>query len=303
MPSTTPDADPVREDVRFQSGGETCAGWLYRPGRAGGSACVVLAHGFGALKEGRLDAYAERFAAAGYSVLVFDYRHFGESGGEPRRLIHIRRQHSDWAAALAHARSLDGVDPDRVAIWGASNAGGHVIHVAARDARVAAAIAQTPHTSGLATVRRLGLRRAAGLARLGLIDQARALAGRSPRYVPTVGPPGSVAAITADDAAHGYPAMYPEGFDWGNGIAARTLLTYALYSPGREAAKVRCPILFQVGADDHVTPPGPALKAARRAPRGELVTYPISHFEVYRGEPFERAVADQLDFLARHLPA
>lgn len=303
MPSATPDAHAIREDVRFRSGGETCAGWLYRPQRAGGSACVVLAHGFGALKEGRLDAYAERFAAAGYSALVFDYRHFGESDGEPRRLLRIRRQHADWAAAVAHARSLDGVDPDRVAIWGTSNAGGHVIHVAAHDARVAAAIAQTPHTSGLATVRRLGARQSAGLIRLGLIDQMRALAGRSPRHLPTVGPPGSVAAMTADDADRGYAAMYPEGFDWGNEVAARIMLTYPLYSPGREAARVRCPILFQVGTDDHITPPEPALKAAGRAPRGELVTYPISHFEVYRGEPFERAVADQLDFLARHLPA
>ena len=44
-----------------------------------------MAHGFAAQKEGRLDAFAERFAAAGFAVLVFDYRHFGLSSGEPRR--------------------------------------------------------------------------------------------------------------------------------------------------------------------------------------------------------------------------
>jgi fermentation-respiration switch protein FrsA (DUF1100 family) len=79
------------------------------------------------------------------------------------------------------------------------------------------------------------------------------------------------------------------------------MLTFALYSPGREAAKVSCPILFQIGENDHIIPPAPALKAAARAPRGELRTYPLGHFEIYVGEPFERAVADQLDFLHRHL--
>lgn len=294
-------ASGAREDVRFRSGDGECAAWLYPPAGDDPVPCVVLAHGFGALKEGRLDAYAERFAAAGYAALVFDYRHFGESGGEPRHLVHTGRQHEDWHAAIAHARGLDGVDPERVVIWGSSNSGGHVIHVAARDDRLAAAVAQVPHTSGIATLAEIEPLRAARLTGLGLVDQARALLGRSPRYMPTVGPPGSLAAMTADAAAGGYAAMYPEGFEWRNEVAARIMLTYALYSPGRDASKVSCPILFQVGTNDHITPPKSALKAAERAPRGELLTYPISHFEVYTGEPFERAVTDQLEFLRRHL--
>ena len=80
------------------------------------------------------------------------------------------------------------------------------------------------------------------------------------------------------------------------------MLRFALYSPGRDTSRVACPILFQVGPDDHITPPAPAIAAARTATRAELVTYPITHFEIYRGEPFERAVADQLEFLGRHLP-
>jgi fermentation-respiration switch protein FrsA (DUF1100 family) len=81
------------------------------------------------------------------------------------------------------------------------------------------------------------------------------------------------------------------------------MLTIPLYAPGRDASRVRCPLLVQVGSNDHITPPGPSRQAAARAQRGELAEYPISHFEIYRGEPFERAVADQLDFLARHVPA
>jgi len=51
----------------------------------------VLAHGFGGVREARLDAFAERFGDAGLAALVFDYRYFGASTGEPRQLIDIGR--------------------------------------------------------------------------------------------------------------------------------------------------------------------------------------------------------------------
>jgi uncharacterized protein len=296
------EAHDQRQNVRFDSAGERCAGWLYEPAEAAGPVpCVVMAHGFGALKEGRLDAYAQRFAAAGYAALVFDYRHFGESEGDPRQLLDISREHADWRAAIAHARGLEGVDPDGIVLWGSSFSGGHVIHTAAEDGQLAAVVSQIPHTDGIATLRELDVKRGLRLTWLGIKDRARALAGRPPQYMPTVGPPGSLAAMTGDDAGNGYADMYPEGFDWRNEVAARIMLTFPLYSPGREASQVACPILFQVGTDDHITPPAPSIKAAGLAPRGELITYPISHFQIYVGEPFERAVTDQLDFLGRHL--
>jgi uncharacterized protein len=49
----------------------------------------------------RLVPYAERFAASGIVALVFDYRSFGESGGEPRQLVDIPGQHQDIRAAVA----------------------------------------------------------------------------------------------------------------------------------------------------------------------------------------------------------
>ena len=136
----------ARRDVEFSSNGVRCAAWLYE----GGPACVVMAHGFGGVRVARLDAYAERFAAAGYSVLVFDYRNFGDSGGEPRQLLSVAMQLDDWRAAVAYARSLDGVDPDRIALWGTSFSGGHVMVIAAEDARIAAAISQNPFVDGAA---------------------------------------------------------------------------------------------------------------------------------------------------------
>lgn len=292
----------AREHLRFPSGGAECAGWLYRPEAPSGDvACVVLGHGFGAVKEARLDAYAERFSDAGWAALAFDYRHLGDSGGEPRQLIDIARQQADWRAAIVHARALAGIDPERIAIWGSSYGGGHVISIAAEDARLRAAIAQVPHTDGLATLRAAGVADLARMTAAGLRDQAAAVLGRRPHMVPIVGPPGAVAAMNSPDAEPGFAALHPQGFAWRNEFAARALLRVGTYSPLRRAARIGCPLLVQVCADDAVTPPAPARKVAERAPRGELIEYPGGHFEIYLGELFERAVADQLAFLEANL--
>src|SRR4051812_2014287 len=143
-----------REDVSFEVDGTRIAAWLYRPD--GATSCVVMAHGWTGVREQRLDAFAERFAAAGLAALVFDYRHFGASEGEPRQLLDIGRQHEDWVAAIAYARTRGDVDPDRIALWGSSFSGGHVVSVAARDRRIAAVVAQVPFADGLGNLVRLG---------------------------------------------------------------------------------------------------------------------------------------------------
>ena len=123
----------MRADIEFSSGGTACAAWLYRPQGAGPNPCVVMAHGFSAVRDQRLDAYAERFREAGFAVLLFDYRHFGTSAGEPRQLLSIRRQLQDWEAAIVAARAQPDIDPARIALFGSSFSGGHVQTLAARD--------------------------------------------------------------------------------------------------------------------------------------------------------------------------
>jgi dienelactone hydrolase len=292
-----------RVAAEFESGGRRCRGWLYRPGDGEGRLpCVVMAHGFATLKEARLDAYAERFAAAGLGVLVFDYRHFGDSEGEPRQYVNVARQHADWRAAIEHARGLDWVDPDRIALWGTSYSGGHVVAVAAGDPRIAAVVSQAPHASGPATLAATGPRRGTRLTAAAARDKLGSLLGRAPRYIPTVGEPGTFAAMTSPDAVPGLNAMYGDR-DWPNRVTARSAFGVGLYSPLRRVRKLRCPLLVLVAERDEVTPVGPARKLARRAPRGELVTLDCAHFTIYLGEWFERAVEAQTDFLVRTLGA
>ena len=142
--------DAQREKIWFDSGGTQCAAWHY-PGTNG--ACVIMAGGFAVTKEPGTDLFAERFHEAGFSVLAFDYRHLGESGGQPRQVVRVREQLADWSAAIGFAAGLPEVDPARLAIWAFSASGGYVFDLAARDPRLAAAIAQTPNADNLAASR------------------------------------------------------------------------------------------------------------------------------------------------------
>jgi hypothetical protein len=62
-----------------------------------------MAHGFSAVKEMYLDAYAEVFAAAGLNALVFDNRNFGASDGEPRQEIDPWQQVRDYRHAITYS--------------------------------------------------------------------------------------------------------------------------------------------------------------------------------------------------------
>ncbi|MFB6143284.1 MAG: alpha/beta hydrolase [Halorientalis sp.] len=112
--------DVERHAQDFESEGTRCAGWLYEPQGVEDPPVVVMAHGFGGEREARLPAFAERFAAAGLAAFVFDYRGFGDSDGDPPHVVSGPRRVTDYEAALAHVRSLDGVDSDRVGLWGTS---------------------------------------------------------------------------------------------------------------------------------------------------------------------------------------
>ncbi len=290
----------TRLDVAFPSSGDDCRGWLFMPD-AERPPLVILGHGLGATREYGLEPFARRFAEAGIAALVFTYRHFGDSGGQPRQLLDIERQLGDWAAALAYARTLEDVDTTRIALWGTSFGGGHVLVAAARDGGVAAVVSQCPFTDGVAATRAAHPRSLVHAIVPAVRDQLRGLRGKSPVMVPLVGPPGSAALMTSPDSEAGYRALIPPGAEFHNGVAARFLLHVGLRRPGRSAKEIQAPILFCLCETDAVAPAETAARYAATAPRGEVKRYPIGHFDIYVGDPFERAVADQTEFLARHL--
>lgn len=294
-----------REDVTFESAGLRCAAWLYRAPGPGPTPIVVMGHGLGGTRELGLEPYARRFQEAGITALVFDYRHYGGSEGEPRELLSVGKQLADFRAAIAFARSLPGVDPARVAAWGSSFGGGHVTTLAAEGHGLAAAVAQVPFSDGLASSLRIPPLTALRVTFAALGDLLSSAVGLGPRYLALLGAPGEVALMSAPDCAEGYGRIVPEearaAGRWQNRVTARTGLAVSFYSPARRASRIACPILFCVAEGDSIAPAGPTTRAARTAPRGELLTLPGGHFDYYLGEGYERVVGAEVEFLTRHL--
>jgi pimeloyl-ACP methyl ester carboxylesterase len=199
------------------------------------------------------------------------------------------------------------VDPAQLAIWGFSASGGHVFRVAADRPGLAAAIAQTPNVDGPAAGRNAMRHQTPGallrLAGRGLLDAAGALAGRAPRLIALDGPPGTVAVLTTPDAQDGARALNPGNRypDWQPVVAARSALRLGVYRPGRVASRIRCPLLVVVCDQDQSALAEPAVRAAGRAPRGELVRLPGGHYAPFL-EQHEAAVAAEIAFLRAHLP-
>ncbi|MGZ4563121.1 MAG: alpha/beta hydrolase [Mycobacterium sp.] len=298
MPTTTP-----RRKVDFPSAGNRCAAWLY-PGHNG--ACVVMAAGLGVIKEAGTDRFAARFHDAGYTVLAFDYRRIGESGGAPRQLVRLGDQLADWHAAIGFAATLPGVDSGRLAIWGFSVSGGHVFSVAAHNPGVAAAIAHSPLADGLDAMRN-ALRHTTRLALARLTARAAAdavggLLGRDPLLVPLAGERGAVASLTTPDSRNGAAALNPANRypQWQQSVAARSAIRVGFYRPGRFASQIECPLLVLAHDEDGVAPPQPAIRATRKAVHGQLSCLPGGHYAAFLdGE--EEAARVMLSFLDREL--
>lgn len=293
----------VRQKVRFISAGEECVGWHYA-GTNGG--CVVMAGGGGVTKEPGTDLFAARFHAAGFSVLAFDFRHLGESAGSPRQVIKVSEQIADWHAAISYAAELPEVDPQRVAAWAFSMTAGHLFRVAARSTTLAAVIAQSPATDSLVTAPKVLSYEAPGdvlsFPLLALRDAIGGLLGRPPLLIPLAGPRGTVAMLNTPDAQQGDRALNPDNryADWEQTVAARSVLPLMMYRPARTAAQVRCPMLIVVCEGDQSVLAAPAIRAAGRVPKSELLRLPGGHYVPFLDQ-HERTVEAELGFLRRHL--
>jgi len=287
-----------RSKVWFSSGGVECAAWHYA-GTNG--ACVVMAGGGGITKEPGTDRFAARFHAAGFSVLAFDFRRFGESGGTPRQVLRVREQLADWQAAVDCARGLSEVDPHRVAVWGFSSTGGHVLRVAA-GGNVAAAIAQTPLADGLVSGSNALRHESVGVVLrfpfIALADLVRGLLRRPPLVVPLAGRRGDVAMLTTPDALDSEPALNPGGRypQWQQTIAARSVLPLFFYRPGRAARRIRVPLLVVVAEQDQSVLAKPAIRVAARVPDATLIRVPGTHYAPFL-EQHETVIEAELAFL------
>lgn len=296
MPDTV-----ATQPIDVHSGGTRCAAWLTLPAGAGPHPAVVLVHGLGATHDMMLRQYERHFAEAGIATLAFDYRHTGESDGQPRQRISMVRQREDVHAALDFLKADPDVDASRVGLWGTSLGGMHVVRVAAERSDICAAVVQCPIVHGPGAARSLGVRGPLRLTPAIVEDAVRALLRRARRHVPIVGPPGALAMVTAPGAESGWNSTVGPGGRFDNRIAAADAPAIVATSALRHARDVTAPLLVCVCDRENLMDPRYAAVVARRAPRGVARHYDSDHFAIYHPPLVAEVLADQTAFLVEHL--
>jgi fermentation-respiration switch protein FrsA (DUF1100 family) len=296
----------MRHDIEFDAEGVTLRGWLYVPdGASGAGPAVVMAHGYSAVKEMYLDAFAERFAADGLCALAFDNRNFGASDGEPRQEVDPWAQIRDYRHAITYARTREEVDPGRIGVWGSSYSGAHALVLGAIDRRVRCVVAQVPLISGHENARRL-IRSdfLAPTQEMFEADREARYRGEPPAMIPVVAEdPLAPSALPTPDSWEWFTATgASRAAAWRNEVTLRSVEMFLEYEPGVYVPWISpTPLLMVVAAHDHLTVCDLALEAYERAREPKaLELLPGAHFDAYVGD-FDRASGAASAWFLRHL--
>lgn len=281
-------------DIEFNAEGTMLRGWFYQPTRIIDQVpAIIMAHGWGCIKEFYLDKYAEVFANNGHAVLVFDHRNFGDSDGEPRQEIDPWQQVRDYRHAITFMQTQTFIDPNRIGIWGTSYSGGHVLVVAAIDKRVKCVVSQVPTTSGYRGM----LRRVFPANWKNTIEQydkdrLDRFLGKAPTLAPIITDPAnksnlaSHASIDAWDFFTGKNAPAEDQWrfkKWRNEVTLRSVEMYAEYEPSSYIERIApTPLLMLVAEHDVVAVTDEALEAFNRAREiKKLHLFSGGHFSAY----------------------
>lgn len=297
----------TRQDVRIPSQGLKMGGWLYVPsGLKSGEKrpVIVMAHGWSAVKEMYLDDYAAKFANSGFVVVVFDYRNFGDSEGEPRSHLDPHMQHEDYKNAISWALTQPMVDGERVGIWGSSYSGGHVLHLAAFDRRVKCAVSQVPLTNAMDNFRRLVRADFFPATQAWLAaDRMEQYTTGKINYLPVVAAQGTPSALPTQESYDWFTkAGATRAPNWKNQQTVRSLELALEYNPAANIHLISpTPLMMIVAQNDTLTPTDLAIEAYGRArePK-QLVIIPGGHFDAYVSG-FEQSSTPALNWFKQHL--
>lgn len=295
----------VSKKVEFDADGTKIVGQFFVPANENEKhPTIVMAHGFASVKEMHINRFAEAFAESGFAVLLFDYRHFGESEGSPRQEINPWQQIDDYRHAITFATTLEEVDSERIGVWGTSFSGGHAIVLGATDKRVKCVVSQVPTISGHENaIRRGQAEKQEKLMQQFASDRIHRLHGGEPATVQIVPLDAHKGAVFhADDAIEWYANAGENAPNWKNYVTLRSLENTRSYEPGHYIELVSpTPLLLLVAERDYITPTDLSLKAYEKAlePK-KLVLLNGGHFEPYVSG-FERAATEAIDWFLNNL--
>lgn len=298
----------MRHDVTFVSEGLSCAGWLYVPDDLEGGdqrPAVVMAHGFSAVKEMYLENFAEKFVEAGLVALVFDYRFFGDSEGEPRGRLFPAEQHEDYRNAISWVSRRPEVDPDRIGVWGSSYSGAHVLHLAAFDRRIKAVVSQVPLVDGWANAQRLMRPDVfAGFHEMLAQDRLSRYEGNESVRIPVVAPEGEPSALPTPESYEWFTQTGQHiAPNWRNEVSLESMERFLEYNPAANIRRISpTPLLMVVAGNDTLTPTDLAIAAYERAlePKSLVITRG-AHFDAYTEPGLSETAIPAVQWFERHL--
>lgn len=288
----------------FLSRGKRCSAVYYEQlNRSNPISVIVMAHGFAARMDFGLHPFAGKFAKAGFAVFMFDYRGFGNSEGEERLLVNPYMHLQDWRAALDHVKNKEEVDQKKIALWGSSFSGGHVLTIASEYPDIAAVSAQVPFLDGISTAMQSSFLDQLKMTFAAVCDVLRKLTFRSPHYLPVVGKMGSLACMNKEDSYDGFSSLIPESeqSNWENKCPARIGLLFPFYRPISKLTKVQSPCLLISAKKDSLFSKTSIYRARHKLKNASLLELECGHFDPYKGKWFDRSIEAQLDFFVKHL--
>lgn len=303
--NTTENMAENYEQVEFESEGATLRGRLYRPASATANApAIVMAHGFGVLATWLTDL-ATDYAAAGFAVLLFDHRNFGDSDGEPRFGFDTLLQIRGYRDAITFLETQTGIDKQKITAWGESASSLVVQFMGVFDDRVRAVIARTPVCGNSATKFDESAERFEWLkenwSSLDLSTvPVRELAVRFCRLHEGEGP-----VIVEGGAAVSYATQMRKKYasNWSNQVFVLQRKLEAQFNEQRLPAKyLKVPTLFVIATDDEV----PLCELATNRQCFDLIEAPKDLLEIKGGhfglitqgsEPYRQAIDADIKFL------
>ncbi len=261
--------------VTLSLNGIDIAGNLYLP-HANHHPCpaVVMAPGFGGVKEMLIPHYAHALADAGIATLAVDYPYFGASAGEPRQQIQIQSQLDSHTVALDFLQQHSAIDGENLGIWGSSLSGGHALVIAAIDTRVKSVLAIIPFIS-------VSLKMAPRFTGITVKDWFwRKVMGKS-QTIKIAGKPHEQAVMNSDGAWQWMQEMTANAPNFVDHVSVSSLLEMANYKTAKAARAIKVPLKVILATDDTITPARMVKSALSKVEKVTFEEYPETHFELF----------------------
>lgn len=289
------------EPLYIQSGKDVIAADFYRPKNIKNPAIIIMAHGFAALRQFGLVKFAQRFAQAGYAVILFDYRYWGGSTGQPRELVSLSDQQNDWKTVIHYLKSHKSLSSRKLVLWGTSLSGGYVLSLAAEFKNIYAVIAQMPYVDGNATAKNYPIQYLPKALKLSSQDYMGAKVGLTSKTLPIVSV-DSLCIMPSQNCYHGFMSIIHPDYYWSGEVPARVFFNLIRYRPILTLCSIQIPVLFIAAKRDDWIPIESSREAATNiAPFVDYYEWDIAHFEIYHGVWLEKAISTQLAFLHQHI--